>query len=417
MDVIRETKSTRWTTKRKGIAAVVGLGVVVVVSLLWGIGPALPAVPADSVLVDTVKRGEMIRKVSGPGVLVAVETRLIPSILPKAQVERILIQPGAVVTPDSVLLRLSNPLVMQQHDEAQFRLELAYAELQALRHQLNDNRLNQESKVAAARSSYEAAKLQAEREGKLTKDQIISEVQFRKSVLMEEQFKTQQDVELKRLRAIPQLNASEVRAKMAQLSLLKRQMDLQRNLVDSLEVKAGIDGVVQEIRVKEGQGVDQGEILALVARQDQLKAEIRVIESQAKEVVIGQKVVIDAGSGSEMGTVTRIDPSVINGAVVVDVAFNGSLPKGARANLRVNATIEIEKLDDVLYVGKPAQSQEHAQVNLYKVNDSGVATLTPVKLGRSSATTVEILGGLAEGDRVVLSDVSELAGAEEFKLK
>ena len=395
-----------------------GGGVLAVVAMffLWGLGPALPSVPAATVLVDTVKRGDMTRKISGPGVLVPVESRLIPSILPKAQVERLLTQPGAFVKPDSVLLRLNNPLVTQQYDETELRLEVAAAELQALRNRLNDNLLNQESQVAAARSVYAGAKLQAEREGRLAKEQIVSEVQYRKSVLMEEQLGTQLDLELKRLRAIPQLNASEVRAKQAQLSMLRRQLDLQKRLVDSLEVKAGIEGVVQEIRVKEGQGLDQGEILALVARQDKLKAEIRVIESQAREVIVGQKVTIDAGSTSVPGTVSRIDPSVINGTVTVEVAFVGEPPKGARANLRVNATIEIDQLKNVLYVGKPAQARENAQAKLYKVDDSGVATLIPVRLGRMSASTVEVVSGLSEGDRVVLSDASSLSKSGQFRL-
>jgi len=414
MDVIREPSKKRWSAKRKSLA--IGVGAAVVMILLWGPGPALRSVSADSLLVDTVKRGDLTRKISGPGVLVAVETRLIPSILPKAQVERLVVQPGAVVKSDTVILRLSNPLVMQQYDEAKLRLEVATAEYQALSNRLYDGQLNQESEVATARSSYEGAKLQAEREGRLIKDHVISELQYRKSVLMEQQYKSLLDLELKRLRAIPQLNASELQAKSALLSLLQRQLDLQTKLMDSLDVKAGIDGVVQEIRVKEGQGVDQGEILALVARQDQLKAEIRVIESQARDLVIGQKVVIDAGSGTETGTVARIDPSVLNGTVTVDVAFVGEQPKGARANLRVNATIEIEQLKNVLYIGKPAQAKENAQVQLFKVNDSGVATLTTVTLGRASATTVEIVSGLSEGDSVVLSDASELSKYEQFKL-
>jgi HlyD family secretion protein len=416
MDVIREPLKRGWSNRKKGVVTGGSVLAVVALYLLWGLGPALPSVPAATVLVDTVKRGDMTRKISGPGVLVAVETRLIPSILPKAQVDRLLILPGAAVQPDSVLLQLSNPLVSQQFDESRLRLDVAAAELQALRNQLNDNLLNQESQVAAARSSYAAAKLQAEREGKLTKEQIISELQYRKSVLMEEQLETQLGLELKRLHAIPQLNASELKAKTAQLSMLQRQLDLQKRLVDSMQVKAGIEGVVQEIRVKEGQGVDQGEILALVARQDKLKAEIRVIESQAREVVLGQKVTIDAGSSSVQGTVSRIDPSVINGTVTVEVAFAGEPPKGARANLRVNATIEIDQLKNVLYIGKPAQAQENAQIKLYKVDDSGVATLVPVRLGRMSASTVEVVSGLSEGDRIVLSDASNLSKSDQFKL-
>ena len=187
--------------------------------------------------------------------------------------------------------------------------------------------------------------------------------------------------------------------------------------MQSLAVKAGIEGIVQEIRVKEGQGVDQGEILALVARQDRLKAEIRVIESQAREVVVGQKVAIDVGNRTEAGTVARVDPSVINGTVIVDVTFDGELPQGARTNLRVNGTIEIDRLKDVLYIAKPAQAQENAQVRLFKVDDSGVATLTEVQLGRTSSSTVEVVGGLLEGNRIVLSDVSELSGVEKFQLK
>ena len=415
MDVIREPFKKSWGVRKKALFICGGVFAFGALLFLWGLGPALPSVPAASVLVDTVKRGDMIRKISGPGVLVAVETRLVPSILPKAQVERLLIEPGAAVKPDTVLMRLSNPLILQQYDESKLRLVVAIAELEALRNQLNDNLLNQESQVAAVRSAYEAAKLQAEREGKLTSERIISEVQYRKSVLIEEQLRTQLDLERKRLRAIPQLNASEVKAKQAQLSMLQRQLDLQKRLADSLEVRAGIEGVVQEIRVKEGQGLDQGEILALVAGQDKLKAEIRVIESQAREVIVGQNVMVDAGS-SVPGKVSRIDPSVINGAVTVEVAFVGEPPKGSRANLRVNATIEIDQLKNVLYIGKPAQAQENALVKLFKVDDSGVAMLTSVRLGRMSASTVEVVSGLSEGDRVVLSDSSSLSKSDQFKL-
>ena len=413
MDVIREPRSKGWSARKMGLA--LGIGAGAVAFLLWWAGPALPSVPSESVLIDAVRRGAMIRQVSGPGVLVALETRLIPSILPKAQVERLLIQPGTEVKPDSVLMRLNNPLIMQQYDEARLRLEVAAAELRALKNRLNDSMLNQESQVAAAKSSHEAAKLQAEREGKL--GHIVSELQYRKSVLMEQQLKTQLDVEVKRLRAMPELIDSELQAKSAQISLLQRQLDLQKKLADSLEVTAGIEGIVQEIRVREGQGVDQGEILALVGRQDELKAEIRIIESQAKEVVAGQNVVIDVGSGSETGTVTRIDPSVINGTVLVEVAFSGKAPKGARANLRVNATIEIERLEDVLYVNKPAQAQDNAIVKLFKVDDGGVATLATVQLGRTSSRVVEIVAGLAEGDRVILSDIAEMAAFEQFELQ
>jgi HlyD family secretion protein len=415
MDVIREPFKKSWSVRKKALFICCGALVFGALLFLWRLGPAVPSVPAASVLVDTVKRGDMIRKISGPGVLVAVETRLVPSILPKAQVERLLVEPGAVVKPDTVLMRLSNPLILQQYDESKLRLVVAVAELEALRNQLNDNLLNQESQVAAVRSAYEAAKLQAEREGKLTSERIISEVQYRKSVLIEEQLRTQLDLERKRLRAIPQLNASEVKAKEAQLSMLQRQLDLQKRLTDSLEVRAGIEGVVQEIRVKEGQGLDQGEILALVAGQDKLKAEIRVIESQAREVIVGQNVMVDAGS-SVPGKVSRIDPSVINGAVTVEVAFVGEPPKGSRANLRVNATIEIDQLINVLYIGKPAQAQENAPVKLFKVDDSGVAMLTSVRLGRMSASTVEVVSGLSEGDRVVLSDSSSLSKSDQFKL-
>lgn len=413
MDVIREARGKGWAARKMVLVLVFGVGIVAL--LLWRAGPALPSVPSDSILVDTVRRGEMIRQVSGPGVLVALDTRLIPSILPKAQVERVLIHPGTAVTSDTVLMRLNNPLILQQYDEARLRLEVASAELQALKNRLNDSLLNQESQVAAAQSSYEAARLQAEREGRLV--HLVSELQYRKSVLMEQQLKTQLDVEMKRLDAMPELITSELQAKTAQISLLQRQLDLQQKLADSLDVTAGIEGIVQEIRVKEGQGVDQGEILALVGRQDELKAEIRIIESQAREVAAGQTVVIQVGNSRESGTVARIDPSVINGTVLVEVAFSGKPPGGARANLRVNATIEIERLEDVLYVNKPAQVQENAQVKLFRVSDGGVATLTTVQLGRTSSNVVEIVDGLVEGDRIVLSDITDLAAAEQFELR
>ncbi|HZP66083.1 MAG TPA: HlyD family efflux transporter periplasmic adaptor subunit, partial [Rudaea sp.] len=414
MDIIRESKKTGWSARKKTAAA--GLTAVAVVLIFaWRLGPALPNVPADSVFLGSVKRGEIVRQVSGPGVLVPMESRLIPSILPKAQVERIVIQPGTVVKADTVLLQLSNPLILQQRDEAQSRLAVAVAELAALKNRTNDSVLTQQAEVARARTQYETAKLQVETEAGLVQSHIIPLLQYRKSQLTEQQAKTQLDIELKRLDALPALNASDLAAKESQVALQRRQLDLEKQLADSLEVKAGIDGIVQEIRVKEGEGVDQGQILAVVAQQDKLKAEIRIIESQAKEVLVGQKVAVEVGNVTAAGTVSRIAPSVISGTVTVDVAFAGDPPQGARNNLRVNGTIEIERLENVLYISKPAQAQENSDVKLFKVDSSGVATLTPVKFGRASVSTIEILDGLSNGDRVVLSDISELPKMDRFR--
>lgn len=415
MDVVRQV-SARKLTKPQKLAIGAGLAVVVAAVSIASLQPALPKIARDAVVIDAVKAGDMVRNISGPGTLVAKENRLIPAILPKARVERVLLLPGTVVKADSVLMHLSNPLIKQQLDDARLRVEVAAAEYEALRARLNDEVLKQESQVSSVRAQYKAAALQMESEAKLIADHIVSELQFKKSTLNAEQLQAQLENESKRLSSLPRLNAAELNAKAAQLQLVKRELSLQEDLFAALTVTAGIDGIVQEIRVKEGQGVDQGDILALISRQDRLKAEVRIIESQAREVAVGQAVLVEISSDKKQGVVSRVDPSVQNGTVTVDVDFTGELPAGARPNLRVNATIQIEKLANVLYVGKPVQGVQGGEVRLFKVDDSGVATLTTAVLGKSSVSTVQVVSGLAEGDRIILSDVTGLPNVEQFQL-
>ena len=378
--------------------------------------PAAPSVPRASVWIDTVQEGEMLRQVRGPGRLVPREIRWIPAQT-SGRVERIVVRPGAVVKPDSVIVELSNPDLLQQTDEARFALAAAEADLADTELRLHSQQLDQRAAVGLARTEYQGASLRNEAEGQLFEDGIVSEIDYEVSKLSVEQLALRLEIEEQRL--------SQFAATFeAQLAGARARVDQARNLyqrrldqIASLDVVAGVGGVLQEISVEEGQRIELGFNIARVARPDELQAELRIPETQARDVQIGQHVDVDTRNGIVAGSVTRIDPAVQEGTVQVDVELHGALPRGARPDLSVDGTIEIERLEQVVYTGRPAYGQADSTIGLFKLEPDGAhAVRVPVQLGRTSVNAVEIVQGLSPGDVVILSDTSSWDDYDRIRL-
>lgn len=386
-----------------GVLGIVGLltaGVVIA-----RLEPAAPSVDRGTVWTDTVKRGEMLREVRGPGTLVPKSIRWLAAET-DARVEEIVIKPGAVVEPDSVILKLSNPVVEDALAAAQAEYVSAEASYAARETELQSQLLDQRANLADIEAQYESARLGAEAERDLAEKGIIPRIQYQRSQLSAESLKVRMDIEHDRIAKMQQNIGKQLEAERARIEQLARTRDLRQRQADALQLKAGIAGVLQQVPVEEGQQVLAGSNLARVARPDVLMAELRIAETQAKDITMGQKVRVDTRNGIVEGQVIRIDPAVLNGTVQVDVDLTGTLPPGARPDLSVDGTIEIERLPDVLYVGRPAFGQPESQTTLFRVGADGQAVRVPVQLGRASVNLIEVTQGLAEGDQVILSDTS-----------
>ena len=416
MDIARPELKQRKRRRQLLLAGVAGSLVLAAGIGLAMLGPALPAVERASVLVDTVKRGELLREVRGPGSLVPKEIRWIAAET-AARVERVRVKPGAQVAADTVILELSNPEVDDQLLAANAALTAAQSDLAARRTDLRSRLLDQQSGLAQARTDFETARMQAESEKTLAEKGIIPAVQYRKSLVILEQLEFRVGIEEQRVAEFERNIRAQLAAEQARLDQLASTRELRRRQADALNVRAGIAGILQSVPVEEGQQVAAGSNLARVARPGELMAELRIAETQAKDIVIGQPARIDTRNGIVAGKVLRIDPAVQNGSVQVDVELVGELPGGARPDLSVDGTVEIERLADVLYVGRPAFGQPETEVRLFKVDADGVAERVPVRLGRSSVNLVEIRQGLAVGDRVVLSDTSAHDQHDRIRLK
>lgn len=385
-----------------GLVAIVGLG-----TWLATLDAAAPQVQRESLWLDSVKRGEMLREVRGPGLLVPKEIRWIAAETP-ARVERIVVKPGAVVQPETVILELSNPEVAETQLAAQSELVAAEADLAAQRMTLESQLLDQKANLAGVEADYESARLQTEAEAELAAKGIIPKIQYRRSELASDRLKIRLDIEKERVAKFGQTMNSQLAATRARVDQLRSTADLRARQLDGLKVRAGIAGVLQQVPVEEGQQVAAGINLARVARPDVLMAELRIPETQVKDVTIGQSVSVDTRNGLVAGKVIRIDPAVLNGTVLVDVDLQGTLPPGARPDLSVDGTIQIERLDDVMYVGRPAYGQPESEVRLFKFDPAtGLAQRVPVKLGRASVNLIEIQQGLEPGDQIILSDTSQ----------
>ncbi|MGA2629333.1 MAG: HlyD family efflux transporter periplasmic adaptor subunit [Terriglobia bacterium] len=378
--------------------------------------PAAPSVERATVWTDTVKRGEMLRQVRGLGTLVPEDIRWIPAAT-QARVDRIVVRPGAVVQPNTIILELSNPESDRDILDAEWQLKAAEAELANLRVKLESDFLTQRSAMAAIDADYRQAKLQAEVDQKLTSEGLTSELNYERSKVKAEVLSTRLEIEHKRLDIASDAVKAQLAVQQAKVEQLRALYHLRRSQYDSLHVRAGIAGVLQQVPVDVGQQVAPGTNLARVADPKRLKATIKIPEVQAKDVQIGQVAEIDTRNGVVPGRVSRIDPAVQNGTVTVDVSLDGALPQGARPDLSVDGTIEIERLADVLYVGRPVHGQPSSTVGIFKLVEGGKeAVRVQVKLGRSSVSTIEIVDGLKVGDQVVLSDMSNWDSFDRIRL-
>lgn len=392
---------------RRTAFAVVGVLVVAAATLAVGrLEPAAPAVARASLWIDTVREGEMLRQVRGPGVLVPREIRWIAAQT-EGRVERILARPGATVAPDTVLVELSNPDLLRQAEEARYQLEAARAELAEVELRLRSQQLDQRAALARAESEYERARLVAEAQKQLIDDGIVSMLDYQRSELLARQLRTTYEIEKERLEQFGASMEAQLAAQRARLDQVKNAYERRLEQVESLKVRAGIAGVLTEINVEEGQRVTLGANVARVARPDELQAELQIPETQARDVQLGQRVSVDTRNGIVEGRVVRIDPTVRGGSVQVDVELIGELPRGARPDLSVDGTIEIERLENVVFTGRPVYAQPSSTISLFKlVEDGRYAVRVPVEIGRTSVNAVEIVNGLVPGDRVVLSDTS-----------
>ena len=403
-----------------GVATIIIIGGVTLG--LSRLRPAAPTVDAATLWPDTVKRGPMLREVRGLGTLVPEDIRWIPAQT-DSKVDRIVLRPGAIVKPNSVILELSDPQLQRDLLDAQYQLKVAEADLANLKVQVNSELMNQKAAAAAVRSDYEQAKLQHEVDEKLWKEGIGADVTKNLSKVKAEQLAIRLQLEDERTRIAADSAAARLAAQEARVEQQRALYNLKRSQYDALHVRAGINGVLQLVPVDEGQRVTPGQNLARVADPKKLKAEIKIAETQAKDVVIGQKATIDTRNGVVRGHVSRIDPSVQNGTVTVDAAIDEALPQGARPDLSVDGTIELENLKDVVYVGKPVHGQTDSTIGLFKLTcascplNDNEAVRVNVKLGRSSVNTIEVLDGLKVGDKVILSDMSQYDNVDRIRLR
>jgi HlyD family secretion protein len=379
--------------------------------------PAAPTVDRATVWSDEVKRGPMLRELRGIGTLIPEDIQWIPAQT-EAQVDRIVLKPGAIVKSDSIILELSNLTLKRDVLDAEYQLKAAEADYANLKVQVNSELLNQKAAEAGVRSEYEQAKIQHAVDEKLAADGIGSTVTAELSKVKEEQLAVRVQLEADRTKNTADAAQARLQAQMSHVDQQRALYELRHAELEALHVRAGLNGVLQLVPVEVGQHVLPGTNLARVANPKRLKAEIKVAETQAKDAVIGQKATVDTRNGVVTGHVSRIDPSVQNGTVTMDVAIDGPLPDGARPDLSVDGTIEVENLKDVLYVGRPVHGASQSTISLFKLTpDGSEATRVNVKLGRSSVNTVEILQGLQVGDRVILSDMSQWDNYDRVRLK
>jgi HlyD family secretion protein len=378
--------------------------------------PAPPSVDRATVWVDTVKRGEMLREVRGLGTLVPVDIRWI-SAQTSARVDRIDLQSGAIVKPDSVILELSDPQLKRDALDAEYAYKAAEADLANLKVQLANSLMAQKSASADIESQYQQAKLQAEADKQLFDQGVMAALITKKSTVAAEQLTIKKQLAQQQVQIADDAAKAQIAAQQAHLDQQRVLTELKRSQVDALHVRAGLSGVLSAVSVEVGQQVAQGTNLVRVADPSRLKATIQIPETQAKDVTIGQKASIDTHNGIVVGHVTRIDAAVVNGTVAVDVAFDGPQPPGARPDLSVDGTIEIEDLKDIVYTGRPVNGQADGNVAIFKLIGDAEAVLVNVKLGRGSVNTIEVKEGLNVGDRVILSDMSAWDNYDRIQLR
>lgn len=413
MDIPRPENKKRKRMRQIVIGASTAVVLAAVTVGLSRLEPAAPSVDGNTLYTDTVKQGELIIQVRGPGTLKP-RQYLWVAAQSAGRVDRVLVRAGAAVKPDTVLAELSNPDLMRQAEEARYGLEIAKAEFAEFELKLRSQELDQKAAVAQAHATYESARLQAEAERAAG---VVAELQIRKSELTAESLKTAYDIQVERLNQLAATVDAQVAAQRARLAQTENTYQRMLEQVEALSVRAGLAGVVQQVMIEEGQQLSPGTNVARVSQPDDLIAELRITETQVKDVVVDQLVAVDTRNGIVSGKVIRIDPAVIDGTVQVDVELTGKLPLGARPDQSVDGTIQIDRLVDVVYTGRPTYSQPNAKITLFKlVDDRRYAVRVPVEIGKQSVNQVEIVQGLVPGDEVILSDTSAWDDNDRIRL-
>lgn len=415
---IQRVGAARKRRIRYTIFAVIGLVAIVVITLgLAKLKPAPPGVDKSTLYPDTVKVGDMDVQVRGLGTLVPVQIQFIPAVT-DGRVEKRFLLPGVRVTPDTSLVQLANPQLEQETEGAEFTVKADQATLESTKSTLNNDLLNEKSVLTNLEAEYQQAKLQADVDEKLAAKGITSQLTAQLSRAKADGLASQTDIEKKRVDAMAASIQTQLAAQQAKVAQDQALYQLKQTQMNDLTVRAGYSGILTEVDAEVGQQVAAGTTLAKVVDPAQLKAQLQIAETQAKDIQLGQSASIDTHNGIIPGKVVRIDPAVVNGTVTVDVALEGKLPDGARPDLSVDGTVEISHLTNVIYVGRPAFGQAYGTVGLFKETDDGKeAVRVQVKLGEASVNEVQILQGLKPGDTVILSDMSRWDAFDRIRLQ
>jgi multidrug efflux pump subunit AcrA (membrane-fusion protein) len=405
-------------TRKPWVLAIAGASALLIVTVgLSRLRPAAPSVERASVWLDTVKRGPMVRQVKGAGTLVPEYIRWLTADT-AGRVERIHVRPGATVKADTLLMELANPDVQLQALEAERQLASAQADLIKLRMELETERLGQESSVAAFTSESAEARRRAEASTVLHQKELIGDLEVRQTREKADELSRRLELERRRLDVVASGMKDQLAAQQGQVERLKAVAQFRRNQVESMKVRAGEDGVLQDLPLELGQWVTPGVLLAKVVKPERLKAELRIAETQARDIQPGQKALVDTRNGVVEGTVARVAPAASQGTVRVEVSLPEELPRGARPDLTIEGTVELERLGNVLSVGRPAGAQPNGTMSLFRLMPgSDEAIRVPVQLGRGSVNAVEVVQGLQEGDQVVLSDMAAWDAVERVRLR
>jgi len=405
--------------RRTRIFVLAALGLIAISVITLGVSrlkPAAPSLERATALIETVKRGPMLRDVHGTGTLVAEDIRVIAAST-AGRVERVLVHPGTPVNPRTILVELSNPELQQSAVDTEYQLRAAEAEQKNLKVRLESDRMTQEAAAATVRAEYQQAKLQLDADEELAKQGVLPALSLSLSRVRTEDLANRYQIEQKRLEVRKRSEEAQLAAQQARNSQLQALLKLKQEQVQNLRVAAGTSGVLQQMTAEEGQQVVPGTNLARVVEPQHLKAELKIAETQVKDIQIGQKAQIDTRNGIIPGHVSRMDPAAQQGTFTVDVALEGALPPGAAPDLTVDGTVELERLDDVIYISRPAFGQAQSTIKMFKLGDDGqTAARVQVKLGRSSVSAVEILEGLQPGDRVIISDTSAMDAFDHIRL-
>jgi HlyD family secretion protein len=418
MDIKRPPKSKIKKKIRNAVMIVVGLAAIGGITYgLTKLKPAAPTLDPSTAVIETVKRGEMVRDVRGNGTLVPDVTRWVPAPA-DGRVEKILLKAGVEVDSSTVIVELSNPQMEQQAADTDFQVKAAEADQENLKVRMETEAMTQKSNIATINAQYSQAKLTLDAEEKLLAEHLVAELNVKISRVAVQDLANRLKVEQDRLAVMSKSVKAQLNAAESRLQQLRALSALRRKQVDDLKVRAGSAGVLQQVSVTEGQQVTPGFNIARVADPNSLKAVLRVAETQISGVRIGQPVIVDTRNGLIQGQVSRIDPAAREGTFEIDASLNGPLPPSARPDLSVDGTIELERLPNVLKVGRPAFGQANQTIGMFVLTPDGTEAIrTSVKLGRNSVSTIEILDGLKEGDRVIISDTTALDSYDRIRIR